>query len=170
MVEETIYDYITGMQKANCGAEANRQAIERLLVDKLGYGRTAIEVDVPISIEVQGQRYTSKVDLAVSVHNHRYMVIKCAAGSLASREREVIAAARLLDEYQIPLAVASDGKTSFVWDTVSGEEIGSGLGAIPSFAQACERFDPNRLVELEESRRIRQMLIYRSYDVMNIHR
>ena len=97
------------------------------------------------------------------------MVIKCAPGSLNSREREVIAASRLLAPHQIPLAVASDGRTAFVWATLSGKRCGEGLDAIPSRDQAHQRFDPNALVPLADDRRQRQQLIFRSYDMMNVN-
>ncbi len=167
---ETIIDFVTGAARANCGAEANRQQIERLLVEKLGYDPTAIEVDAPITMELDGQRYTSTVDLVIKVRGHRYMAIKCAAGSLASRDREVIAAARLLENLQIPLAIASDGKTAMVWDSVTGESLGTGLDAIPSADRAREQFDPEKRMPLDEKRRYRQMLIFRTYDAMNVHR
>ena len=83
-------------------------------------------------MDIEGETYTSTVDLVVSVHGKRYMAIKCAPGSLASREREILSAARLLDDHQIPLAVASDGSTSLVWDTISGNSLGQGLDAVPS--------------------------------------
>jgi hypothetical protein len=60
------------------------------------------------------------------------MAIKCAAGSLGSREREILAAARVTSEYQIPFAVVSDGKTAVVLDTLTGEKLGEGMQQIPS--------------------------------------
>ena len=48
---DTISDFITGRPKANAGAEANRQAVERLLVESKGYDRQEIEVDAPITLE-----------------------------------------------------------------------------------------------------------------------
>ncbi|MDA8137129.1 MAG: type I restriction enzyme HsdR N-terminal domain-containing protein [Desulfobacteraceae bacterium] len=168
--EEILTDFITSRQVPNAGAEANRQQVEKLLVEEKGFLKKEIEVDVPIQFHVEGQKYHSRLDLVVRVHGRRYMVIKCAAGSLASREREVLAAARLLDEYQIPLAIASDGQTALVWDTISGKKIGSGLEAIPNKVQAQSAFDPLRLLPLAEMRRSRQQLIFRSYDSMNVHR
>ena len=37
MSDDTLVDYITGKTVANVGAEANRQAVERFLVQKKGY-------------------------------------------------------------------------------------------------------------------------------------
>lgn len=167
---ETLVDYITGHTVLNIGAEANRQQIERLLVETKGYSKTQIEVDAPIEMEISGESYHSYVDLVVSVKGRRYMVIKCAPGSLASREREVVAAARLLDTYQVPLAVATDGRTAIVWDTVSGDNLGAGIEVIPSHSEAEAAFDPHTLLPLAEMRRSRQQLIFRSYDSMNVNR
>ena len=166
---DMIIDYITGQPKPNAGAEANRQHIERCLVDVKGYTRSDIAVDVPISLTMGDECYQSTIDLIVMIHGVRYLVIKSAPGSLDSREREVIAAARLLAAYQIPLASASDGKTAIVWDTISGKKIGQGLDAIPTKALAEQTFDPTHTIPLAESRRSRQQLIFRSYDSMNIN-
>jgi len=168
--DDTIIDFITGKPRLNAGAEANRQAVERLLVGAKGYEKEQIEVDASIMLEMGSERYQSTVDLAVRVHGKRFMIIKCAAGALASREREVVAAARLMENYQIPLAVASDGQDAIVWDTVSGKCLGEGLSAIPSRVQALAAFDAASVVQLEEQRRARQKLIFKSYDSMNVHR
>ncbi len=167
---DTIIDYITGKSKADAGAEANRQAVERLLVEAKGYDRQDIEVDAPIELEMDGAHYQSTADLVIRVHGLRFMVVKCAAGALVSREREVIASARLIADYQVPLAVATDGESAVVWETVSGKCIGEGLEAIPTKAQAVKDFDINGLTPLDEGRRARQKLIFKSYDSMNVHR
>lgn len=161
--EHPLVDFVTGHPVPNAGAESNRQAVERFLVNVKGYNREEIEVDAELELEVDGERSTSTVDLVVRVNGSRFMVIKCAAGSLASREREVIAAARLLDGYQIPLSVASDGETALVWDTVSGDLIGQGLDVIPSKAAAAAAFDPDTVVLLDDQRRRQHQLIYRTY-------
>ncbi len=161
--EETLIDFITGKTIPNAGAEVNRQTIERFLVEVKGYAREDIEVDVEIRLDVEGECFESTVDLVVCVNGHRFMVVKCAAGSLSSREREVIASARLIDDYQIPLSMASDGESAIVWDTISGDLIAKGLDKIPSRSEAEAVFDPADKVPLETKRRRRQKLIYRTY-------
>lgn len=107
--EEFIIDYITGHQRPNVGPEANRQQVERLLVGKKGYEKNDIQVDTPINLVMaEEETYTSRIDLVVTVKGYRFMVIKCAPGSLASREREVIAAG---PEYGVfgPILRAPDG-------------------------------------------------------------
>ncbi len=168
--DDGCIDFITGRSVPNTGAEANRQRIERWLVEEKGYAKSDIEVDAPIALTMGTETYRSTVDLVVRVGDRRCMVIKCAPGSLASREREVVAAARLLDAYQIPLAVACDGQTAIVWDTVSGKQLGETLSAIPTRSQAETLFGSLAPQSLDEARRARQQLIFRSYDSMNINR
>lgn len=166
---ETLVDYVTGLDKPNIGAEANRQAVEHHLVDTLGYHPSQIEVDAPIHFDIDGEVYASRVDLVVSVHGRRFMVIKCAPGSLDSREREIVAAARLLEGYQIPLAVASDGRSALIWNAISGKRIGRGLEAIPSRAAAEELAGGMKWEPPNAARRARSKLVFRSYDSMNVN-
>ena len=166
-----ITDFVTGIAKPNVGAEENRQMVERYLVNDRGYLKEDIQVDSDIELSIAGETYRSQVDLVVTVDGGQtpVMVIKCAAGSLGSREREVLAASRLLARYQIPLAVVSDGKTAVVLNTVSGKKLAEGLDAIPTKTQAQERLKHTRPVAFPAERREREALIFRSYDSMNVN-
>lgn len=166
-----ITDFVTGREIPNIGAEANRQAVEQYLVNDKGYSKTDIEVDVKLEMIIAGKPYRSQVDLVVSsgADRLRIMAIKCAAGSLGSREREIVAAARLLDEYQIPVAVVSDGNSAIVLDTVSGKKTGEGLAAIPSKEDAGRMLDAYRPVGLAPDRREREQLIFRTFDSDNVN-
>ena len=164
-----ITDFVTGEKIPDVGAEANRQTVERVLVAEKGYTKKDIEVDAPLEVTIGDEFYRSSVDLVVSVNGKRYMAIKCAPGSLGSREREIVSAARLLGEYQIPVSVVSDGKTAMVLDTVSGEKIGEGLDAIPSKKALQKSAKSLKLQPLAEKRMEREKLIFRSYDSMNVN-
>ena len=166
-----ITDFVTGREVPNVGAEENRQAMEKLLVEEKGYLQEDIKVDVDIAITVAGEPYRSQVDLVVSADGGQthFMVIKCAAGSLGSREREIVAAARLLDEYQIPFAVVSDGQTAIVLDTVSGTKIGNRLDAIPSKQEALTQLKSYKPVGFPKERLEREKLIFRTYDIENVN-
>lgn len=166
---QTLVDFITGETVPDTGAEANRQVIEQLLVNAKGFDKKDIEVDADIRLTIAGEPYRSQVDLVISVDETRFMAIKCAAGSLGSREREIVAAARLLDRFQIPLSVVSDGKTAIVLDTVSGKKIGEGLDAILSKPAARERLKKLTPQVLADKRHEKEKLIFRTYDVMNVN-
>jgi len=165
----TIDDFVTGEQVPDMGAEANRQTVERILVNRLGYDKKDIAVDVDIEMNIRGETYRSQIDLVVSVDGVRFMAVKCAAGSLSSREREILASARLLDNYQIPLSMVSDGKTAIVLNTATGKKIGEGLHVIPTKTQAREVIRSAGLQPLALERIEREKLIFRSYDSMNVN-
>jgi hypothetical protein len=160
----TRIDFVTGRPVPNIGAEENRQAVERYLVEQKGFDRQDIEVEVPIEMEINGEVYRSAVDLVVRVGHRRMLALKCAAGSLGSCEREILAAARLLDRYQIPWAAASDGKTAVVLETVSGRRIGESLEAIPAKTTLEAQLTSSEFHRLPEERRLREQLIFRTYD------
>jgi predicted type IV restriction endonuclease len=144
--------------------------VERYLVDNLRFAKTEIQVDVPIEAEIDGDVYRSAADLAVQIGSRYMIVIICAAGSLGSREREVLALARLLVAYQIPWAIVSDGATALVFDTLTGAKRGEGLTAIPTRQELVDNAHRLTLRPLSTDRRKREQLIFRSYDSMNVNR
>lgn len=166
-----VTDFVTGRKIPNIGAEENRQAVAQYLVNEKGYSKDDIEVDVKIELAIAGEHYDSQVDLVLRVNNgrQRIMAVKCAAGSLGSREREIVAAARLLEDYQIPYAVVSDGKTAIVLDTVSGKKKGEGMDAIPSKEAVISLLDSYQPVSLPAERLEREKLIFRTYDSENVN-
>lgn len=166
---DMIIDYITGQPVSDIGVEAIRQAMERYLVVQKGYAKSDIEVDAEIKIEISGDIYKSQLDLLVSAGGWRFMVIKCAAGSLESRQREVLSAARVLDSCQIPLSVVTDGKTTVIYDTVSGKKNAEGLTAIPSRSEAIDKLAAYQPVAVSKERLEKEKIIFRSYDSMNVN-
>jgi hypothetical protein len=166
----TLTDFVTGRLVPNIGAEENRQLLERYLVERKGYAREGIEVDVPIEMVIAGVRYRSAVDLVAGVGGRRLVAFRCAAGSIGSYEREILAAARLLNDYQIPWAVASDGRDAVVLDTASGRRFGAGLEAIPARAELEAQLPVLEFKPLPPDRRQREQLIYRTYDCERVNR
>ena len=165
-------DYLTGREIPDVGAEANRQAVERFLVETKGYQAAAIIVDAPLIFEVTGESYRSRIDLLVMAGQplRPFMAIKCAAGSLGSREREIVSAARIYDAAgQIPLAVVSDGRNATVLDTVSGQKIAEGMSAIPDHQAADQQIARNPPVPYPPERMERERLVFRSYDQLNVN-
>jgi len=164
-----IEDFVTGRDIPNIGAEENRQRVERFLVEKGGYSKEDIEVDADVRLTVAGEEYHASVDLIVRLQGKRFMVLRCVPGSLVSRQRETLAAARVLEAYQIPLAVVSDGKDAHVLDTITGELMGEGMDAIPPKRKAAERMETIQLRPFPEDKLEREKIVFRSYDEMNIN-
>jgi hypothetical protein len=164
-----IEDFVTGRRVPNIGAEENRQRVERFLVEKGGYSKEDIEVDADVRLTVAGEEYHSNVDLVVRLQGKRFMVLRCVPGALVSRQRETLAAARVLDAYQIPLAVVSDGKNAHVLDTITGELLGEGMDAIPPKVDAVARMKTIESQPFPEDKLEREKIVFRSYDEMNIN-
>jgi hypothetical protein len=165
-----LEDVISGRLVPNVGAEENRQALARYLMERKGYHREDIEVDVPIVMDIAGEPYRSALDLVVGVGGRRMVAFRCVAGSIGSYEREILAAARLLNDYQIPWAASSDGKDAVVLDTVSGRRVGAGLDAIPGRAELEAQLPALEFKALPPDRRLREQLIFRTYDRDGVNR
>ncbi len=73
---EMITDFIKGEMVPDIGAEANRQDVERFLVNEKGFSKEDIEVDVDIELVIAGEPYKSQIDIVVLVAGTRYMAIK----------------------------------------------------------------------------------------------
>ncbi len=166
---EMTTDYITDEAVPLVGAEENLQKTARRLVLEKGYAKEDLRRSVPIELSIGDESYRSRVDLVVSVEGKSVMVIKCAAGSLGSREREALAAARLLESRPIPLSIVSDGENVIVLSTEDGKSLGSGWDVLPSRQSAMSRLAGKELVQLSEERKHKEALIFRTYDSMNIN-
>ncbi len=166
---EMLTDFVTGKQVPNIGAEENRQNVERFLVKKGGYTKDDIEVDADLKFTIGDEEVHSNVDLVVGIQGKRFMVLRCVPGSLVSRQRETLAAARLLDTHQIPFSVVTDGKDAQLLDTATGKLLDQGMGAIPSKEEAMRRMKEMKLQPFPQDRLEREKIIFRSYDEMNIN-
>ena len=166
---DVFVDFITGQSVPNVGAEANRQRVERYLVEAKGYRREDIIVDAPIEVKIDGELYRSSVDLVVQIQGKPLIAVKCAAGSLGSREREIVSAARLYGPSPLPLAVVSDGSEATVLSGLSGKKTGNGLAAIPDRDEAIALSQADSLPPMDSLRLDREKLVFRSYDSMNVN-
>ncbi|MBF0378040.1 MAG: type I restriction enzyme HsdR N-terminal domain-containing protein [Desulfamplus sp.] len=188
----TLIDYITGKMVPDIGAEGSRQLFERFLVENRGYEKQDVLVDVPIKIMFKDEEYTSKIDLIVCCNEKPLMAIRCIAGSLASYEREILAAARLVYDVQIPFSVSTNGKEALVRDVISGKAIlgnivsdpylsyssnkekdkknryenkVEGLELIPRKNEGIKFLESFKYIPFPLEKKEREMTIFRSYDL-----
>ncbi len=165
-----ISDYITGKAVRNVGPESVRQAFEKFLVNEKGYDKKDIKVDEALVVQFKGEDYPSAIDLIVFCHEKAFMAITCVAGSIGSYEREILAGARLVYDYQIPLAVSTDARDAMILDTISGKPVGKGLNDVPSKKEALERIKSIEFIPLDKNRKEREMIIYRSFNLEKINK
>lgn len=139
-------------------AEARRM-VEYLLLEKKGYAPADIQKSVVFEVSMGGEKVHSGVDFMIILSGRKAMVIKCAAGSLSSRERQAVAAARVISSPPVPIAVVADPVGAEVIDTASGKVIGEGFGAIPvreQMVKILDQYDPQPLSpeRIEKEKRI----------------
>lgn len=163
----TCTDYITGETIVDTDDERCRQELARLLVEEKGYAKSELEPRLCIETLYNKQFVSSTIDITVRVAGKRFMILRFAPGSIVTRERSAIAAARVLEPaYQIPLAVVTNCRDAEVLDTYTGEVLRQGLAGIPERKEAAElvkslRFDPF----VDETKKDRERRILNAYDV-----
>lgn len=164
-----ITDYITGKPVRNIGPEAGRQIFEKFLVEKKGFDKKDIRIDEEIIVQFKGEDYVSVIDLIVFCGDRAVMAATCVAGSIGSYEREILAGARLVYDYQIPMAISTDARDAVVMDTLTGKIIAKGLEGIPSKNEILDRISDFEFPPLDENRKEREMIIYRSFNLEKVN-
>lgn len=133
MIYGSLSDYVTGEPLVDTDDERYRQKLARLLVEKRGFAKNELEMRRRIETLFAHQFVASKIDIVVSIAEQRVMVVRYGPGSLVTRERPAIAAARVLEESQmIPLAVVTNGEDGELLDARTGKVLATGLEAIPT--------------------------------------
>lgn len=133
MIHGTLSDFVTGEELLDTDDERYRQKLARLLVEKKGFAKNELTMRRRIETLFARQFVVSKIDIVVQLGGRQVMVVRYGPGSLVTRERPAIAAARVLEETQlIPLAVVSNGEDAELLDARSGKVLAQGLDGIPS--------------------------------------
>lgn len=127
-----LRDYLTDEELTDTDDERIRQQLSSLMVEEKGYDKTQLQPRIRIETLFSRCFVTSTIELTVSVEQRQCLIIRYGPGSLVSRERAAIAAARVINpDYAIPLAVVTNGRDAELLDTGTGKILGYGLEAIP---------------------------------------
>jgi len=167
IVYGTLRDYLTGEELPDTDDERTRQDLARVMVEDKGYAKSDLEPRRFIETLFATQFVRSTITLTVSLDGRRIMVIRYAPGSLVSRERSAIAAARVLEEeYQMPLAVVTNGRDAELLDTGNGQVLATGMDGIPNYQKARDLLPTLVFREpLDEKKRERELRILNAFDV-----
>ena len=162
----TCVDYITGETIVDTDDERCRQELAKLLVEKKGYAKKDLEPRLRIETLYNGQYVASTIDITIREGDKRFMILRFGPGSIVTRERAAIAAARVLEaSYQIPLAVVTNGKDAEVLDTYTGKVIRQGLDNIPDKNEAEALVQSLRFDPFDDEKRDRERRILNAYDI-----
>jgi hypothetical protein len=163
----TCTDFITGDTIVDTDDERCRQDLAKFLVEKKGYSKSDLEPRLCIETLYNGQFVASSIDITVRVAGKRLMILRFAPGSIVTRERSAIAAARVLEpEYQIPLVVVTNCKDAEILDTYTGKVIRNGLDNIPDKKEAENLINSLRFEPFDdETKKDRERRILNAFDV-----
>ena len=161
---DTLVDYISGKEIPFSNRDNIRQKLVKTLVEGKGYLKEDISLDREIRFDIEGQLVCSLVDISIGLDSKTLMVFKCASGSVVSRERQVIAAARLLEDYIIPFAVVTNGVNIELLDTLSEKVIGDGMQFIPTRQELYENSRNLALKSAKKNKLVYEQRILHTYD------
>ncbi len=162
-----LNDYLTGEKLLDTDDERIRQKLARMMIEEKGYRKEELETRLTIETLFNRHFVVSTIDLTVNIESRRFMILRYGPGSLVSRERSAIAAARVLEpRYRIPLAVVTNGIDAELLDTATGNTLGYGLEAIPTRKSAQEligelTFQP----PLEKEQKQRELRVLNAFDL-----
>jgi len=128
-----LTDFITGEILKDTHDERYRQKVARLLVETKGYRKADVVPRCDLLVTAGDKKQAIvKVDFKVILSGRTAMIIKYGPGSLVTRQRPALAASRLLEAYQIPLVVVTNGEDADILIGATGKVAGSGLQGVPS--------------------------------------
>ncbi len=161
---QTIRDYLTGEEIDQTTYEDLRQAMARLLVEEKGYPREQLRPREAVCFPVDGKNYTRLVDLAAyDASGKPLLLLLFCPGVVSTYQREALAAARLFPDGPAPLMVVTDSKEAMLLDVASGECLGEGLQAIPTWEQLPEKAASVAEMDFSDARKDAERRILYAY-------
>ena len=167
LIYGTLIDFLSGEELTDTDDERIRQRLSRMMVEVKNYPEKSLVPRLKIETLFSRCFVTSTIELTVFLHEKMFMIVRYGPGSLVSRERAAIAAARVLyPEYRIPLAVVTNGEDAELLDTRTGKILGYGLHSIPDHRTALKMLDQLEFLPPPEAiRRERELRILNAFDV-----
>lgn len=147
--------------------ERIRQSLALMMINDLKYCNDQLRSRATIETLFAKSFVRSTIELVVSCADKEFMILRYGPGSLVSRERSAIAAARVLNKkYRIPLAVVTNGRDAELLDTITGNIIGYGVNSIPNAERAKKLVtELTYLPPLEAEQHERELRILNAFDV-----
>ncbi len=136
-----LKDFLTGQIIEDNHDERHRQRLAVFLVEEKAYAKENIISQIRLTIHAGEKKAIVKVDFKIQMFDKTCIIIKYGPGSLVTRRRPSLAASRLVEPYQIPFVVVSNGIDAEIMDGGSGNIIGKCLEDIPSRSEISRQFD-----------------------------
>jgi len=162
-----LTDFITGKTIPDTDDERDRQKMAAYLVQDKGFLKTDIEPGVKLPVAIDDDSDTVTIDFVVQVRGRVVMIVKYGPGSIVSRERPALSAARLLESYIIPYIIITNGRDVVIMDGRSGKPIDKGFEKIPSKSEIESRLETLEFPALEEERAEKEKRILFCMEVLS---
>jgi hypothetical protein len=162
-----LTDFITGATIPDTDDERDRQRIAAYLVQDKGFLKTDIEPGVKLPVSIDDDSDTVTIDFVIQVRGRVVMIVKYGPGSIVSRERPALSAARLLESYIIPYIIVTNGQDVVIMDGRSGKIIDKGFKKIPSKTEIESQLETLDFPALEEERAEKEKRILFCMEVLS---
>lgn len=161
-----LTDVVTGKTLPDTHDERILQRIARFLLEEKGFFREDILPRQKLNLTVDGKTGVVTVHFILCPGSLCAAAILYGPGSVVTRQRPALAAARLIGP-AIPLVcVITNGEAAIVMETVSGKTIGQGLAALPSREEALLLFQNTKPQALSPERREKEERILFAMEVL----
>ncbi len=158
-------DLITGETILDTHDERYRQKIARLLIQHKGYQKNDIKPRKDLLVQAGENKAVIKIDFLITLSEKVCMIIKFGPGSIVTRRRSLLAASRVLEPYQIPIAVVTNGEDAEILEGATGRVISRGLETIPSREQLVEIMSADHFNRIPAARAVMESRILYCYEV-----
>ena len=160
-----LTDFISGRTLDDTLDERHRQQIGRYLVQTKGYEKSNITSRHELTFEVDGRCARLLVTYTIALGRRIGMIVQYGPGSLVTRHRPALAMSRLLDQYQVPIVVVTNGEQADILNGDSGQQMGTGLEEIPNRAQLAGICSRRIWTTISEERAEKESRILMAFEV-----
>jgi hypothetical protein len=113
-----------------------REIVYQRLTREKGYSPSDILIDQEIHLTLGNQEIMVSTDFIIMLDDIYFSIIKCIGSGVEAWVRYTTAFARTAQNYQIPLAMVTDGEQAALIDTLSGNRAGDSFDAFPERLKA----------------------------------
>ena len=159
-----LKDYLTGQTLEDSHDERFRQKLARFLAEEKGFTKADIIPRRPVIVTAGQKKAVLKVDLSVVLSGKTAMIIKYGPGSLVTRRRPALGFSRILESYQIPEVVVTNGEDAEILSGETGRTVGEGLQAIPSKTKLSAKLEYYSFAPVSAGRRDLEARIVYAYE------
>jgi hypothetical protein len=160
-----LVDFITGKPLADTHDERYRQKLARLLVKHKGFSIREIQSNFKLRVRADQNRAIVPIDFVISLAGKICMIIKYGPGSLVTRHRSALAAARLVTKYQIPIVAVTNGEKADILLGETGKVQAQGLASIPGRQDLLARMQDFRFTPISGKQAEMESRIVYCYEV-----